>query len=270
MTPSDARLQEEVRLLREELAQLRAAVGSNKRARSGAARGRATAWAAGTLLSFLLLVGVAVAAPAAPFACPGGDLYCFGAGTPALAAEVNSNFARLQSWLINKVGDLGTRQLQIEGPIVRGSTAVGTTDLGLYSQAPGIWMRFVTNAAPIRFFTDGGASGVGTTAALSVDTTGVTMGTANITTLRAANLVYTGEYLANAGASENGYGEAYMTSTTNSFCFMIGMRAGDDNDEDDANHCEIQVSGTTWWLRMWTTADEIGESWCKARCFTYR
>lgn len=290
MTPSDDQqgyVHEELRRLREEVAQLRAAVGGKPKAEPRATRTRAAAWVAGALLSSLLAASLAFADPASPLPCPSGDLYCFAAGTPALAEQVNSNFARLQSWLVEKVGDVATQQLQVQGPIVRGASQVSTSDLGLYSQTPDNWIRIVSNSAPIRFFTDGGSSGVGTTAALTVeqDSAGVTapvlnsttfgattanIATANITALRASNLVYSDVYTANAGASENGYGEAFMTSTTNSFCFMIGMRAGDDNDEDDAHHCEIQVSGTTWWLRMWTNSDESAEHWCKARCFTYR
>lgn len=38
---------------------------------------------------------VAFSAPQAPTPCSHGDLYCFGAGAPARAAEVNSNFETL-------------------------------------------------------------------------------------------------------------------------------------------------------------------------------
>ena len=63
------------------------------------------------------------------------------------------------------------------GVIQRGGDAItNTSDLGLYSQTSKKWMRFVTNNAPIRFFTD---SGRGTTARLAIEANGnVGIGTA--------------------------------------------------------------------------------------------
>ena len=56
------------------------------------------------------------------------------------------------------------------GVIQRGGNPItNTSDLGLYSQLGGHWMRFVTNNAPIRFFTD---SGVGSTTRLSIEPSG--------------------------------------------------------------------------------------------------
>jgi len=50
-----------------------------------------------------------------------------------------------------------------------GSTITNTSDLGLYSQEPGQGIRIVSNAGPIRFFTD---SGKGTTSRLSIESSG--------------------------------------------------------------------------------------------------
>jgi hypothetical protein len=56
------------------------------------------------------------------------------------------------------------------GVIQRGGTALTTTtDLGLYSQNDGQWIRLVTNKAPVRFYTD---SGVGTNHQLTVEADG--------------------------------------------------------------------------------------------------
>ena len=57
------------------------------------------------------------------------------------------------------------------GVIQRGGTAALTTtsDLGLYSQTEGQWIRLVTNKAPVRFYAD---SGVGTTHQLTVEADG--------------------------------------------------------------------------------------------------
>lgn len=59
------------------------------------------------------------------------------------------------------------------GVIQRGTTPItGTTDLGLYSQNAGNWIRIASNAAAIKFFIDqGGAGGIGTNALLALDNT---------------------------------------------------------------------------------------------------
>lgn len=52
-------------------------------------------------------------------------LYCFGAGTPAVASEVNSNFAEVTSWIEQKVGTVGTNDVAIGGTAtVSGSTTL--------------------------------------------------------------------------------------------------------------------------------------------------
>ncbi len=56
------------------------------------------------------------------------------------------------------------------GVIQRGGAAItNTSDLGLYSQVSGNWMRFVTNNGHIRFYTD---SGAGTTHKLTIEANG--------------------------------------------------------------------------------------------------
>lgn len=66
------------------------------------------------------------------------------------------------------------------GVIQRGGTPItSTTDLGLYSRVNGTFMRLVTNAAPIRFYSDDGA---GTTPNVSIESNGdVGIGTGNNT-----------------------------------------------------------------------------------------
>jgi hypothetical protein len=57
------------------------------------------------------------------------------------------------------------------GVIQRGTTQItATTDLGLYQQNAGSWIRVASNAAPIKFFVDqGGANSAGTNAVMAVD-----------------------------------------------------------------------------------------------------
>lgn len=60
--------------------------------------------------------------------------------------------------------DVNGRINVTNGVIQRGGSAITTTtDLGLYSLNSGTYMRFVTNNAPIKFFTDGGTNPIGNT-----------------------------------------------------------------------------------------------------------
>ncbi|MUG93214.1 hypothetical protein F7734_12535 [Scytonema sp. UIC 10036] len=57
-----------------------------------------------------------------------------------------------------------------DGVIQQGGAAITSTrDLGLYSQIPSTWMRFVTTNAPIRFYTDGN---IGTTPRCTIEPNG--------------------------------------------------------------------------------------------------
>jgi hypothetical protein len=71
--------------------------------------------------------------------------------------------------------DVNGRMNISNGVIQRGGNAItGTSDLGLYSLDNGVHMRFVTNNAPFRFFSDGGANPVGGTEVFSISANGNT------------------------------------------------------------------------------------------------
>ncbi|WP_448573736.1 tail fiber domain-containing protein [Trichothermofontia sp.] len=66
--------------------------------------------------------------------------------------------------------DINGRLHIANGVIQRGGNAItNTSDLGLYSQVSGHWIRIVSTNAPIRFFTDGG---IGTTVRMSIESNG--------------------------------------------------------------------------------------------------
>lgn len=130
----------------------------------------------------LLASGLAQAAVELTTCNSAHDLFCFTAGSPAKAAQVNANFESLASRIdaanttaasaasaaetnarnaattaLN--GFVNNDSLRIAGSKIyaKGSPAAGAgDDLGLYSQISGGWMRFVTNGAPFKFFTSGG------------------------------------------------------------------------------------------------------------------
>lgn len=76
----------------------------------------------------LLAVVMAPLALAANGACPNGLPFCFSADTPALASEVNTNFAQLKEWLELKVGP-------VDGGTVSGSSASFTGNATVSGQA---------------------------------------------------------------------------------------------------------------------------------------
>lgn len=78
---------------------------------------------------------------------------------------INLNAAPIQNLDVN--GRINVRN----GVIQRGTTQItATSDLGLYQQNAGNWIRIVTNAAPIKFFTDqGGGNSAGTNSLMSID-----------------------------------------------------------------------------------------------------
>jgi hypothetical protein len=67
--------------------------------------------------------------------------------------------------------DVNGRMAVQNGVIQRGTTEINvTSDLGLYSQISGHWIRIASNAAPIKFFTDqGGGNSAGTNAIMSLE-----------------------------------------------------------------------------------------------------
>jgi hypothetical protein len=95
--------------------------------------------------------------------------------SPALASEANGNFQQIITWLTQKVGAVGTANINTTGPIYKGAVVPNTADLGLYSQTSGNYLRLVSNAAPINLYTDGNATNAwigGATPALSMGSDG--------------------------------------------------------------------------------------------------
>ncbi|MBI4947114.1 MAG: hypothetical protein HY840_12020 [Bacteroidetes bacterium] len=85
--------------------------------------------------------------------------------------------------------DVNGRVNVTNGVIQRGGTAItATTDLGLYSRPAGSWMRFVTNAAPIRFFSD---DNTGTNFNMSIESNGYVGVGSNLTPTERLHVVET-------------------------------------------------------------------------------
>jgi hypothetical protein len=69
--------------------------------------------------------------------------------------------------------DVNGRMQVRDGVIQRGGAAITTTsDLGLYSLVAGNYMRFVTNGAPFKFFSDGNINAIGGTQIMSLEANG--------------------------------------------------------------------------------------------------
>jgi len=115
-------------------------------------------------------------------------------------AVATSGFERLRILAGGNIGvrnklpiqelDINGRLAVQNGVIQRGGTTINaSSDLGLYSQIAGNWIRLATNAAPIKFFTDqGGGNSAGTNALVNIDNSnggGVKIAANNAGTLNA-------------------------------------------------------------------------------------
>jgi hypothetical protein len=77
------------------------------------------------------IVGAVIAgtAYAANGNCPNGMPVCFAADTPALASDVNLDFAQLKQWLETKVGPVDAGTITATGATVNGTLTVSNADL---------------------------------------------------------------------------------------------------------------------------------------------
>lgn len=104
-------------------------------------------------------VGIGVLAPTNKLSVAGnanvtGNLG-IGTLTPALPLDVNG-------------------RIRVQGAIQNSATPVTTTDMGLYNSSNATWLRLVTSAAPIQFFTSyaDGTSAAGANPAMTLSSTG--------------------------------------------------------------------------------------------------
>ncbi len=125
-----------------ELAALRARLGELEHAQAQRRVARRRAWVALTSVCVAGLGGVAFAASPP---CTNGIPFCFQANSPALATEMNTNFAQLKTWLEAKTGGTGTaaapsRDISTPGNI----TGAKLTATG-YAPAYQNWNTFQTS-----------------------------------------------------------------------------------------------------------------------------
>lgn len=108
--------------------------------------------------------------------------------------------------------DVAGRMNVSNGVIQKGGTAItSTSDLGLYSQGSGEWMRLVTNNAPIQFYTDGGA---GTTQQMSILSNGnVGIGTTSPSQKLAVTTASSNASIASF-TSSGGFGQLLISNST--------------------------------------------------------
>jgi hypothetical protein len=108
------------------------------------------------------------------------------------------------------------------GVIQRGGTAITATyDLGLYSRNAGNWMRFVTNDAPITFFTSEGADGTGTSERMRITNGGnVGIGTTDPSN---AKLVVNGQGSTAGVQGTSSYGLGILADTQHTGTGVYGQ-----------------------------------------------
>ncbi len=102
-------------------------------------RGRMMLVSIGAIAVFAFAIPVAFSAPPSPTPCSHGDLFCFGAGQPARAAEVNSNFETLHAITDSLTSNVNGRLSTSGGTVTGALTAnAGLTVNGGLTVAGGL------------------------------------------------------------------------------------------------------------------------------------
>lgn len=114
MSDENRDIHEELRLLRQQVDELR------EERRKRTARGPALLLAAVTAMT----IGAAWAANGN---CPNGLPFCFAANSPALATDVNTNFAFLREWIETKSGPLDAGFTTSSGILLNSGIITGAT-----------------------------------------------------------------------------------------------------------------------------------------------
>jgi hypothetical protein len=92
-------------------------------------RGRLRLFRAAGYAAAVALLGYAGATFAADGACPNGYPFCFGAGTPALASQVNHNFDQIREWVEQKIGPTGSADVTVAGGKILADEASAAYDV---------------------------------------------------------------------------------------------------------------------------------------------
>ncbi|MDD9945083.1 MAG: hypothetical protein OXU20_28840 [Myxococcales bacterium] len=282
--------EEHSQTLATEVAQLRAEVASlradraNEERRRGLRRRPATRpvarpvarpgrWLRAGALTFSALAATAGVALAqgmlVKLDCPGGQLICFGAGEPALASDINHNFAQLKAWIENKAGGVDSSDLTVSGDIL--STKAG----GQIAVSPGFALR---DEGDDRLHLRAGA-GSDTSASLQVQDAHVDGNltvAGNITNFRVRmpsesdierSLLGRTSFLVTSLA---GFGplqlqsERTLTSDRNSICFLSRVAVGKNNTDNQASVCDLTRRNGSWVLSASGAPID-----CGANCLTW-
>lgn len=154
--------------LQQELTQLRERVSALE-----ARDARRRRWILGLVAASFVMAPLAIAANGN---CPNGLPNCFVANNPALAAQVNHNFAQLKEWLELKVGTVATNvtistpttinsTLDVPGAVANGGNITASGALSARS------MTIATTANVNGAFSAIGASSIGSTLTVAGATT---------------------------------------------------------------------------------------------------
>jgi hypothetical protein len=145
--------------------------------------------------------------------CPNGLPVCFASNTPALASDVNWNFAQLKEWLETKVG-----------PVTSSIVTAGTVSATTVSATTVTTSAVQTGTLSV--------TGTQTVAGLSVGATGLTVGTSS--TMPPAPVVFSGYQVSCLEGSAN---------NTYPICCRLNIRTGQTS-------CHVAKDWTT---SSWTT-----------------
>jgi hypothetical protein len=213
----------------------------------------------GAVLSVLLLLAFLVPLTAlseTPEGCTDADspdLCRFSAGEPAVANEVNSNFAKIVSWLEKKVGSVTEVGVTVnDGLQVNGGLQVNDgLQVSQVRPNPG---------EPITFYADDSS----TDSVLSVESDGFSGHFKSI---------LLGDEVAISRNNTDGDSDPLdLGLESNRFCFLTYVQFEDLDTYLESAKCEVYIDGGRWKFRAGLgnpDATNDADAWCKARCVTW-
>lgn len=180
--------------------------------------------------------------------CPNGYPFCFGAGSPALASQVNHNFAQIKEWVEQKVGAVGSNNVAVPGSLTVGGGATVSGNTGLAGTLTVTGATSVGNGLTV---TSGGLSVTG-----NLSATGNTFGC----------YTHWGDYGCASGFDTvlNGHTGGLESHSSTSSTFYSNVEC-----VSDSATVLQSFAGTTYFTRlMRSEADGAGMDLVRSRCST--
>jgi len=225
----------------------RGTLGSRLRA---TARHPALRWS--VLTALLLALSWSGAVIAADGSCPNGLPFCFIPGVPAKASEVNHNFAQIKEWTEQKVGEVGSADVDVTGTLTAKSSIVvpSAADITLDSDdvVGGGIIISRSSSSPYKMRLDNNEIEVESDKLyLNINKGNPVRIGGNLQVDNGLPITFHDAVVhnqSNGGTPE----ETVLGSTDRRICFLAGMRVHDDMRNESEASCYVKYSGSNWVL----------------------